>query len=301
MYSCRQRPIIIFHRAVLPRLASPRSHHRHPSPLAPSCTNFAISRQCAYDSPSRVVESLHLTRRCIGRNRRRGKALRGALGSVPCGGHLSLRSFDPPYLTWRPSSPIVAAPKRRATAMHGFQGELLGTMILILLGDGVVAGVLLNRTKSQNAGWIVISAGWAFAVMGGVFTARAFGGKGFINPVGPVAEIVAGRFTVSEALPYIGGEFCGAFVGAVLVWLHYLPHSRITTESRDEARRLLHRPGDSQLSRQPPERNHRDVYARVRRRGHHRKGNRQRLCRTFRRGAGLGHRPEPGRHDRIRH
>jgi glycerol uptake facilitator protein len=114
--------------------------------------------------------------------------------------------------------------------MHGFQGELLGTMILILLGDGVVAGVLLNRTKSQNAGWIVISAGWAFAVMGGVFTARAFGGKGFINPVGPVAEIVAGRFTVSEALPYIGGEFCGAFVGAVLVWLHYLPHWRVTTD-----------------------------------------------------------------------
>jgi glycerol uptake facilitator protein len=114
--------------------------------------------------------------------------------------------------------------------MHGLIGEFLGTMVLILLGDGVVAGVLLNRTKSQNGGWIVVTAGWAFAVMSGVFTARAFGGKGFINPVGPVAEIVTGRFTIAEALPFIGGEFLGAFVGAVLVWLHYLPHWRETTD-----------------------------------------------------------------------
>ena len=114
--------------------------------------------------------------------------------------------------------------------MHGLIGEFLGTMILILLGDGVVGGVLLNRSKAQNGGWIVITTGWAFAVMAGVFTARAFGGKGFINPVGPVAEIVVGRFTVAEALPYIGGEFLGAFVGAVLVWLHYLPHWRETAD-----------------------------------------------------------------------
>jgi glycerol uptake facilitator protein len=114
--------------------------------------------------------------------------------------------------------------------MHGFQGEFLGTMVLILLGDGVVAGVLLNRSKSQSAGWIVITAGWAFAVMGGVFTARALGGKGFINPVGPVAGIVTGGLTVAEAMPFIAGEFLGAFVGAVLVWLHYLPHWRETTD-----------------------------------------------------------------------
>ena len=60
--------------------------------------------------------------------------------------------------------------------MGGIVGELLGTMILVLLGDGVVAGVLLNRSKAQNAGWVAITAGWAFAVMAGVFTARAFGG-----------------------------------------------------------------------------------------------------------------------------
>lgn len=108
--------------------------------------------------------------------------------------------------------------------MNGFVGEFLGTMILILLGDGVVAGVLLNRSKSHSGGWIVVTAGWAFAVMAGVFTARAFGGKGFINPVGPVAAMVTGVMTPADALPFIAGEFLGAFVGAVLVWLHYLPH-----------------------------------------------------------------------------
>jgi glycerol uptake facilitator protein len=108
--------------------------------------------------------------------------------------------------------------------MHGFQGEFLGTMVLILLGDGVVAGVLLNRSKSQNAGWIVVTAGWAFAVMSGVYTARAFGGKGFVNPVGPIAGMIVGTLSPADAWPMIAGEFLGAFVGAVLVYLHYLPH-----------------------------------------------------------------------------
>src|SRR5438132_588707 len=104
----------------------------------------------------------------------------------------------------------------KGATMHAFQGEFLGTMVLILLGDGVVAGVLLNRSKCQNAGWIVITAGWAFAVMGGVFTARAFGGKGFINPVGPIAGLILNTLTPDEAGPLIAGEFVGAFVGAVL-------------------------------------------------------------------------------------
>src|SRR3954447_12397975 len=94
-------------------------------------------------------------------------------------------------------------------------GEFMGTMILILLGDGVVAGVLLNRSKAQNAGWIAITAGWAFAVMSGVFTARAFGGKGFINPVGPLVGLVTNTMTAGEAWPLIAGEFAGAFLGAV--------------------------------------------------------------------------------------
>jgi glycerol uptake facilitator protein len=115
--------------------------------------------------------------------------------------------------------------------MHAFQGELLGTMILVLLGDGVVAGVLLNRSKSQNGGWIVVTAGWAFAVMSGVYAARAFGGKGYINPVGPIAGLILGKETIDTALPMIAGEFLGAFIGAILVWLHYLPHWSATEDA----------------------------------------------------------------------
>ena len=103
-------------------------------------------------------------------------------------------------------------------------GEFLGTMVLILLGDGVVAGVLLARSKAQNAGWIAITAGWAFAVMGGVYTARAVGAPGFINPVGPLAGVLTGTLAPEKTIGYVVAEFCGAFVGAILVWLHYLPH-----------------------------------------------------------------------------
>jgi glycerol uptake facilitator protein len=109
-------------------------------------------------------------------------------------------------------------------SVNGFLGEFLGTMILILLGDGVVAGVVLSRTKSQNAGWIVITAGWAFAVMCGVFTAVAYGGTGEINPVGPFTDMITGSRPIGESLGLMAGEFLGAFTGAVLVWVHYLPH-----------------------------------------------------------------------------
>jgi glycerol uptake facilitator protein len=105
-----------------------------------------------------------------------------------------------------------------------FQGEFLGTMVLILLGDGVVAAVLLGRTKAQNAGWIVITAGWAFAVMAGVYTARACGAPGYINPVGVLAGLMLDKVKPEHAASLIAGEFCGGFVGAVLVWLHYWPH-----------------------------------------------------------------------------
>jgi glycerol uptake facilitator protein len=108
--------------------------------------------------------------------------------------------------------------------VNDFLGEFLGTMVLILLGDGVVAGVLLSRSKAQNAGWMVITAGWAFAVMAGVYTARAVGAPGFINPVGPLAGLLTGTLEPDRAGLCVAGEFLGAFTGAVLVWLHYLPH-----------------------------------------------------------------------------
>jgi glycerol uptake facilitator protein len=112
-----------------------------------------------------------------------------------------------------------------------FLGEFLGTAVLVLLGDGVVAGVLLNRSKAQHAGWIAISAGWAFAVMAGVYTAKAFRADGYINPVGPVVGVIHGKVTAADAGLMIAAEFLGAFVGAVLVWLHYLPHWRETPDS----------------------------------------------------------------------
>lgn len=108
--------------------------------------------------------------------------------------------------------------------MTDFLGEFFGTAVLILLGNGVVAGVVLGRSKAQNAGWVAVTAGWAFAVMAGVYTARAVGSKGFVNPVGPAAGAVLGEFPLDRAALSVAGELLGAFAGAVLVWLHYRPH-----------------------------------------------------------------------------
>jgi glycerol uptake facilitator protein len=114
--------------------------------------------------------------------------------------------------------------------VDGVLGEFLGTMMLILLGDGVVAGVLLSRSKSQNAGWIVITAGWGLAVMAGVYTARANGAPGYINPVGPIVGMILETEKPDAVVPMIAAEMLGAFVGAALVWLHYLPHWRETAD-----------------------------------------------------------------------
>jgi glycerol uptake facilitator protein len=105
-----------------------------------------------------------------------------------------------------------------------FLGECLGTSILILLGDGVVACVLLKRSKGEASGWIVITAGWAFAVMAGVFAAIACGSKdAFLNPAVTLGfAISTGDY--SKLLPLVPAQMLGAFIGATLVWLHYLPH-----------------------------------------------------------------------------
>jgi glycerol uptake facilitator protein len=116
-----------------------------------------------------------------------------------------------------------------------YVGEFFGTMILILLGDGVVGGVLLGRSKAQGAGWIVITAGWAFAVMSGVYTARAIGAPGFINPVGPLAGVMTGTLSADKAVGCMAAEFAGAFCGAVLVFIHYRPH---WAETADPAAKL---------------------------------------------------------------
>jgi glycerol uptake facilitator protein len=110
-----------------------------------------------------------------------------------------------------------------------FLAELFGTMTLIVLGDGVVANVLLNKSKGNNSGWIVITAGWAFAVMSGIFVSTKMGGPGSLNPAFQVANLVMGKG--DGAIMNIVGEFVGAFVGAVIVWLIYMPHWEVTSDA----------------------------------------------------------------------
>jgi len=107
----------------------------------------------------------------------------------------------------------------------------MGTLVLILLGNGVVANVLLKRSKAENAGWIVIATAWALAVMMGVFTAIACGsGDANLNPAITLAMAVkAGDF--SKLLPYVSAQLLGACAGALLVWLHFSPHWSATEDA----------------------------------------------------------------------
>ena len=109
-------------------------------------------------------------------------------------------------------------------------GEFFGTMILVLLGDGVVAGVLLKRSKAEGGGWLVITAGWAFAVMAGVFTAMACGSSAaYLNPAVTLGFAVrSGSF--QDVLPLFAAQVLGAMLGATLVWLHYFPHFKETAD-----------------------------------------------------------------------
>ncbi|HKW57915.1 MAG TPA: MIP/aquaporin family protein [Candidatus Acidoferrum sp.] len=115
-------------------------------------------------------------------------------------------------------------------------GEFLGTMILVLLGDGVVAGVLLKRSKAEGSGWMVITTGWAFAVMTGVFVSIACGSSdAHLNPAVTIGFAVRdGNF--AKFGPYLLAQVLGALAGAVLVWLHYWPHWK---ETPDAGRKLL--------------------------------------------------------------
>jgi glycerol uptake facilitator protein len=106
----------------------------------------------------------------------------------------------------------------------------MGTLMLILLGDGVVAGVLLKRSKAENSGWIVITTGWAFAVLCGIFTAILFGSDdAHINPTITLAFAIQNH-DFSKLLPYAMAQMAGGFCGAVLVWLFYLPHWGLTED-----------------------------------------------------------------------
>ncbi|MCC7507385.1 MAG: aquaporin family protein [Saprospiraceae bacterium] len=113
--------------------------------------------------------------------------------------------------------------------MTNFLAELLGTALLILLGDGVVAGVVLRGTKNENSGWIVITIGWALAVTFAVYAVGKVSGA-HLNPAVSVALAATGQFDWSEVPVYVAGQVAGAFLGAALVWLHYLPHWRQTPD-----------------------------------------------------------------------
>ena len=110
-------------------------------------------------------------------------------------------------------------------------GEFMGTLMMMLLGDGVVAAVLLKRSKAENSGWIVITAGWCFAVMCGIFTANLFGSPdAHLNPTITLALSIKSR-SFANLLPFAAAQFAGAFVGATLVWLHYHPHWKLTEDA----------------------------------------------------------------------
>lgn len=107
--------------------------------------------------------------------------------------------------------------------MAPWVAEIIGTMILVLLGDGVVANVVLGKTKGQASGWIVITTGWAMAVAMAVYAVGRISGA-HINPAVTIALAAAGKFPWADVPLYIVGQFIGAFIGAVLVWLAYYPH-----------------------------------------------------------------------------
>ena len=113
--------------------------------------------------------------------------------------------------------------------MSPYLAEAVGTALLVLFGDGVVANVLLSRSKGQNGGWIVITAGWAFAVTIAVYAANAASGA-HLNPAVTIAMAAIGKFAWTRVPGYIAAQMAGAFLGGALVWLAYLPHWRLTED-----------------------------------------------------------------------
>jgi glycerol uptake facilitator protein len=114
--------------------------------------------------------------------------------------------------------------------MSPFVAEIVGTALLILLGDGVVANVVLTKTKGQNGGWIVITTGWGLAVALGVYSVGWISG-GHLNPAVTLGLATIGQFQWANVPTYILAQMIGAFLGAILVWLAYLPHWSATEDT----------------------------------------------------------------------
>lgn len=114
--------------------------------------------------------------------------------------------------------------------MSTFLAEMIGTALLILLGDGVVANCILNKSKGQNGGWIVITMGWAMAVFVGVFAVGAYSGA-HLNSAVTIALAVTGAVEWTQVPVYLSAQLLGAFIGACLVWVAYKQHFDATDDA----------------------------------------------------------------------
>lgn len=114
--------------------------------------------------------------------------------------------------------------------MTAYTSELIGTALLIILGNGVVANVILNNTKGHSSGWIVITFGWSIAVFTGVFTAAA-GSGAHLNPAISVAMFFLGKLDGSGLTGYILSQFAGAMIGQLIVWFAYRDHYKATVDA----------------------------------------------------------------------
>lgn len=113
--------------------------------------------------------------------------------------------------------------------MAAFLAEVFGTMILVVLGDGVVANVLLNKSKGQHGGWMVVATGWALAVTVAVYSVNSISGA-HLNPAVTLAMASIGKFAWGSVPAYISAQMLGGVLGAIVVWLAYLPHWSITED-----------------------------------------------------------------------
>jgi glycerol uptake facilitator protein len=113
--------------------------------------------------------------------------------------------------------------------MHAYLAEFIGTAILLLLGNGVVANVVLPQTKGHASGWIVITFGWAMAVFVAVWCTAAASGA-HLNPAVTIGLVAAGKFAAAKAIPYILAQFAGAIVGATLVYVFYRDHYPLSND-----------------------------------------------------------------------
>jgi len=113
--------------------------------------------------------------------------------------------------------------------MKLFVAEFVGTLLLVLLGDGVVAACLLRRSKAENGGWMVITTGWAMAVAMAVYAVGKISGA-HINPAVTLGLAAVGKFAWNQVPAYLAAQFLGAFLGAILIWLVYFPHWRETED-----------------------------------------------------------------------